>query len=66
MRFEAGSMGERPEIPVSCKEWNREIDTALGDQGVAKARLATLCQYFCSQRASPLPIAGTDFDEKLR
>jgi hypothetical protein len=46
--IEAGSAGERPEIPVSRKERNAAIDTTLGDQGIAEARLAALRQHLCS------------------
>jgi len=46
--IEAGSVGERPEIPVSRKQRNPAINTALGDQGIAEPRLAALCQHLCS------------------
>ena len=56
--IEAGGVGERPEIPVSRKQRNSAIDTALGDQGIAEARFAALCEHLRSQFAGPLPIAG--------
>jgi hypothetical protein len=62
--IEAGSAGERPEIPVSRKERNPVINTALGNQGIAETRLAALCQHPRSQLACPLPIARTDLDER--
>jgi hypothetical protein len=46
--IEAGSVGEGPEIPVARKERNPAIDTALGDQGIAEARLTALCQHLRS------------------
>jgi hypothetical protein len=46
--IEAGSVGEGPEIPVARKQGNPAIDTALGDQGIAEARLTALCQYLRS------------------
>jgi hypothetical protein len=45
---EAGSAGESPEIPIARKERNATIDTTLGDQGIAEARLAALRQHLCS------------------
>lgn len=44
--IEAGGCGERTEIPVSRKQLNPVIDTALGDQCIVEARLAALCQHF--------------------
>jgi hypothetical protein len=46
--IEAGGAGKRLEIAVSRKERNPAIDATLGDQGVAEARFAALCQYLRS------------------
>jgi hypothetical protein len=46
--IEAGSVGERLEIPISGEERDPAIHTALGDQGVAEARLAALCEHLRS------------------
>ena len=62
--IEAGSVGERPEVPVSREERNPAIDTALSDQGIAEARLAALRQHLRPQLACPLPIARLDLDER--
>lgn len=40
------------------------IDAGLGDQGIAEARLATLCQYLGPQGTRPLPVPGSGFDER--
>lgn len=61
---EADSVGECPEIPVSCKERNPVINAALGNQSTAEARLAPLCQDLRPQLACPLPIARPDLDER--
>jgi hypothetical protein len=45
-KIEAGGAGERPEIAVSRQKRNPAIDTTLGDQGIAEARLAALRQHF--------------------
>jgi hypothetical protein len=37
------------------------IDTALGDQGIAEARLSTPRQHLGAQRTRPLPAAWTHF-----
>src|ERR1035438_5022304 len=62
--MEAGSVGERPEIPVSRKERNPAIHTALSDQGIAEARLAALGQHLRPQLACALPIAKPNLDER--
>jgi hypothetical protein len=46
--MEAGRAGELPEIPVSRKERNPVIHTALSDQGIAEARFAALGQHLGS------------------
>ena len=46
--IEAGSLGKRPEIPVSRKQRNPAIDTTLGDQGIAEAGLVALRQHLRS------------------
>ena len=40
------------------------VDAALGDQCVAKARIAALCQYFCPQCSCTLPITSANLDER--
>lgn len=62
--IDAGSAGERPEIPVACEERNRVIDAALGDKGVAETCLAALRQHLRPQLACALPIAGPELDER--
>ena len=63
-KIEALSFGERPEVPVSRKERNPAINTALGDQSIAEARFTALCQHLRPQRARPLPIARPDLDQR--
>ena len=58
--MEAGGLGERTEIPVSRKQGDPAIDTALRDQCIAEARLTALGQHLRSQLTCPLPIAGLD------
>ena len=63
-KIKARSFGERSEVPVSREERNASVDTALGDQRVAEARLAALCQHLRSQPSCPLPIARSDLDQR--
>src|ERR1039458_894041 len=58
------SFGERPEVSVARKERNATVDTALGDQRVAEARPAALCQHVRPQRCRPLPIAWFDLNQR--
>jgi hypothetical protein len=46
--IQACSGGECAEIAVSCQERYPAIDTCLGNQGIAEARLAAFCQYLRS------------------
>jgi len=63
-KIKAGGASERPEVPVSREERNTSIDTALGDQRVAEARLAALGQRLRPQGSCPLPVARSDLDER--
>lgn len=61
--MEARSFGEPSEVPVSREEGNTLVNTALGDQRVAEARLAAFGQCLRPQDSCPLPIAKSDLDE---
>ena len=54
--------GEGAKVTVPRKQGGASIDTTLGDQRIAEPRLAPLCEDCCSQRSSPLPVAGCDLD----
>jgi hypothetical protein len=41
---ETGGLGEGAEIAVAGDERNAGVDAGLGDQGVTKARFATICK----------------------
>ena len=45
-KIEARSFGEHSEVPISREKRNASIDTGLGDQCIAEARLTPLCQHF--------------------
>lgn len=45
-KIEARSFGEHSEVPIPREKGNASVDTALGDQCVAEARLAPFCQHF--------------------
>src|ERR1017187_10401089 len=63
-KIEARSFGKRSEVPVSREERNASVDTALGDQRVPEARLATFCQNRHSQPSCPLRISRSDLDQR--
>ena len=48
-KIEARGLGEGPEVPVSREEGNASVNTALGNQRVADARLAALGQHLRTQ-----------------
>jgi len=57
-KIEARSFGERPEVTVSREKRNASVNTALGDQRIAEARFAALCQHHRSQPSCLLPVSG--------
>jgi hypothetical protein len=63
-KIEEGSFGERSEVPVSREERHTSVDTALGNQRVAKACLAALCKHLRSQPSCSLPIARSVLEQR--
>ena len=57
--LEVCSLGERAEVSVARDQSNALVDTALGDQRIAEARSAALCQDLIPQCSRALPIASS-------